>query len=142
MARIKKLAEWQDRDHPSAATSLLEGLKECFTINRLGVPPLLRRCLATTNIVESPRPGVRILTLLVTHRQSGKMVIRWLASAFIRTEEKFNKIIGYRDLWTLDAILNDTQPAAAQVAAKYHQPNRLPPLSTTRGTYSLECLFP
>ena len=33
-----------------------EGMEECFTINRLGVPPSLHRCLATTNIVES-RPG-------------------------------------------------------------------------------------
>jgi hypothetical protein len=37
MARIRKLAEWLDRDYPSAAASLLEGLEECFTINRLGL---------------------------------------------------------------------------------------------------------
>jgi hypothetical protein len=45
------------------------------------------------------------------------MVIRWPASAFIGTEKRFNKIMGYRDLWTLKAILNDAQPATAQVAA-------------------------
>jgi hypothetical protein len=45
------------------------------------------------------------------------MVIRWLASVFIRTEEKFNKIMGYRDLWGLEAILNDAQPTAEKVAA-------------------------
>ena len=117
MARIRKLAEWLDRDYPSAATSLLEGLEECFTINRLGVPPSLCRCLATTNIIESPHAGVRIQTRRVTHWQNGKMVIRWLASAFIRTEKRFNKIMGYRDLWTLEAILNDAQPAAGLVAA-------------------------
>jgi transposase-like protein len=117
MARIRKLAEWLDRDYPSAAASLLEGLEECFTINRLGVPPSLMRCLATTNIIESPHAGVRIQTRRVTHWQNGKMVIRWLASAFIRTEKRFNKIMGYRDLWTLEAILNDTQPATGQVAA-------------------------
>jgi hypothetical protein len=32
MARIRKLAEWLDRDYLSAAASLLEGLDECFTI--------------------------------------------------------------------------------------------------------------
>jgi transposase-like protein len=117
MARIRKLAEWLDRDYPSAATSLLEGLDECFTINRLGLPPSLLRCLATTNIIESPHAGVRIRTRRVTHWQNGKMVIRWLASAFIRTEKRFNKIMGYRDLWTLEAILNDAQPATGQVAA-------------------------
>ena len=117
MARIRKLAEWLDRDYPSAAASLLEGLDECFTINRLGLPPSLRRCLATTNIIESPHAGVRIQTRRVTHWQNGKMVIRWLASSFIRTEKRFNKIMGYRDLWALEAILNDTQPANGQVAA-------------------------
>jgi transposase-like protein len=117
MTRIRKLAEWLDRDYPSAAASLLEGLEECFTINRLGVPPSLMRCLATTNIIESPHAGVRIQTRRVTHWQNGKMVIRWLASAFIRTEKRFNKIMGYRDLWTLEAILNDVQPATGQVAA-------------------------
>ena len=117
MARIKKLAQWLDEKYPSAAASLLEGMEECFTINRLGLPPSLLRCLATTNIIESPHAGVRIQTRRVTHWQNGKMVIRWLASAFIRTEKRFNKIMGYRDLWTLEAILNDAQPATGQVAA-------------------------
>jgi len=118
MARIRKLAEWLDRGYPSSvAASLLEGLEECFTINRLGVPPSLMRCLATTNIIESLHAGVRIQTRRATHLQNGRMVIRWLDSAFIRTEKRLNKIMGYRDLWTLEAILNDTQPATGQVAA-------------------------
>ena len=53
MARMKKLAEWLERDYPSAAASLTEGLEECFTINRLDVPPSLHRCLATTNVMSS-----------------------------------------------------------------------------------------
>lgn len=117
ISRIKKLAAWLDNSYPSAASSLLEGLEECFTINRLGLPPTLARCLATTNIIESPHAGVRIQTRRVTHWQNGKMVIRWLASALIRTEKRFNKIMGYRDLWVLEAILNDAQPAVQQVAA-------------------------
>ena len=117
MARIRRLAEWLERDHPPAAGSLLEGLEECFTINQLGLPPTLCRCLATTNIIESPHAGVRIQTRRVTHWQNGNMVMRWLASAFIRTEKRFNKIMGHRDLWILEAILNDVQPATGQVAA-------------------------
>jgi transposase-like protein len=117
MARIKKLAAWLDRKYPSAASSLVEGLEECFTINRLGLPLSLLCCLATTNIIESPHAGVRIQTRRVTHWQNGAMVTRWLASAFIRTEKRFNKIMGYRDLWTLEAILNPAQADAAQVAA-------------------------
>jgi hypothetical protein len=59
----------------------------------------------------------RIQTRPVTHWQNGKMVIRWLASAFFRTEKRFNKIMGDRDLWTMEATLNNTQPATGQVAA-------------------------
>ena len=117
MARIKKLAAWLDQKYPSAASSLVEGLEECFTINRLDVPPSLCRCLATTNIIESPHAGVRIQTRRVTHWQNGNMVLRWMASAFLRTEKRFNKIMGYRDLWALEAILNPAQHASAEVAA-------------------------
>ena len=59
MARLRKLAAWLEQEHPVAAASLREGLEECFTINRLGVPPSLHRCLATTNLIESPQSGVR-----------------------------------------------------------------------------------
>jgi transposase-like protein len=117
MARIKKLAAWLDEKYPSAASSLVESLEECFTINRLDVPPSLCRCLATTNIIESPHAGVRIQTRRVTHWQNGNMVLRWMASAFLRTEKRFNKIMGYRDLWALEAILNPAQHASEEVAA-------------------------
>jgi transposase-like protein len=117
MSRIRKLAEWLEREHPSAAASLLEGLEECFTINRLGLPPSLMRCLATTNIIESPHAGVRIRTRRVTRWQNGSMVRRWMASAFLRTEKNFRRIMGYKELWALEAILNPAQSAATQVAA-------------------------
>jgi len=116
MARIKKLAAWLDNSYPSAASSLLEGLQECFTINRLDIPPALHRCLATTNIIESPHAGVRIQTRRVTHWQNGKMVLRWMASAFLRTEKRFNRIMGHRDLWALEAILNPSATASQKAA--------------------------
>ena len=37
--RKRKLAEWMEREYPSAAVSLRAGLEECFTINRLGLQP-------------------------------------------------------------------------------------------------------
>ena len=117
MARIRKLADWLEREYPSAVASLLEGLEECFTINRLGVPPSLQRCLATTNIIESPHAGVRIRTRRVTYWQNGSMVRRWMASAFLRTEKNFRRIMGYRELWTLEAILSESQFATQQAVA-------------------------
>ena len=116
MARIKKLAAWLDQKYPQAAASLMEGLEECFTINRLDIPPALHRCLATTNIIESPHAGVRIQTRRVTHWQNGRMVLRWMASAFLRTEKRFKRIMGHRDLWALEAILNPTATANEKAA--------------------------
>ena len=117
MARLEKLAEWLDREYASAAASLREGMEECFTINRLDVPPSLHRCLATTNIIESPHAGVRMRTRRVSRWRDAKMVKRWAASAFLATEKNFRKIMGYRDLWALDAILNGSKSDARQEAA-------------------------
>ncbi|MGA3373989.1 MAG: site-specific integrase [Terracidiphilus sp.] len=85
-----------------AAASLHEGLEEYFTIDRLGVPPILQRCLATTDIIESPHAGVRIRTRRVTNWQNGTMARRWMASALLRTEKKFRRIMGYKELWALE----------------------------------------
>ena len=46
MQKLEQLARWLERAHPSAAASPREGLQEMFTINRLGLPPRLRKCLA------------------------------------------------------------------------------------------------
>lgn len=116
MARMKMLAQWLERDYPAAAASLLEGLEDCFTINRLDVPPSLHRCLATTNVIESPHSGVRMRTRRVCRWRDSAMVKRWMASAFLATEKNFRKIMGYRDLWALDAILHGSKSAARREA--------------------------
>lgn len=116
MARMKKLAEWLERDYRAAAASLREGLEECFTINRLDVPPSLPRCLASTNLIESPHSGVRMRTRRVCRWRDSGMVKRWMASAFLATEKNFRKIMGYRDLWALDAILSGSKSAARREA--------------------------
>lgn len=116
-ARLKKLAEWLEREYPSAASSLLEGMEECFTINRLDVPPSLHRCLATTNIIESPHAGVRMRTRRVCRWRDSGMVKRWMASALLATEKNFRKIMGYRDLWALEAILNGSKSVTRREVA-------------------------
>jgi transposase-like protein len=105
--RLKLQAEWLQDEYPSAAASLREGLEETFTINRLSLTPSLRRCLATTNLIESPGAGVRLRTGRVTNWKSGSMVLRWAATAYLETEQKFRKLMGYRDLWMLQAFLDD-----------------------------------
>jgi putative transposase len=83
---------------------LLEGLEECFTINRLELPPTLHRCLATTNVIESSQWGMRRRTGRI-YRWRANMPQRWVAAAFLETEKHFRRIMGYRELWALKAIL-------------------------------------
>ena len=66
----------------------------------------LRRCLGTTNIVESPTSGVRLRTRRVTNWKNGQMVLRWAATAYLETEKSFRRIIGYQELWILKAALD------------------------------------
>jgi transposase-like protein len=105
MARMEKLAQWIEREWPAAAASLREGLEETFTINRLGLPPSLHRCLATTNLIESPQSGVRKRTGNVCRWRDAHMVLRWVAGAYLATEKHFRRIQGYQDLWVLAAAL-------------------------------------
>ena len=111
-AKLEHLARWLERDHPSAATSLREGLGEMFTINRLGLPAALRRCLGTTNLIDSTHSGARQKTRRVTNWKNGEMALRWAAGAFIETEKSYRKILGYRHLWILKAHLDDQEPVA------------------------------
>jgi len=59
------------RSNESALRSLDEGLEETLTVHRLGVSPMLRRTLATTNMLES--------VFSLVEQRTGK-VDRWRSS--------------------------------------------------------------
>jgi transposase-like protein len=108
--RLEQIARFLERDHESAARSLREGMAEMFTLQRLQLPPSLYKCLATTNVIESPQGGVARRTANVTRWRDQEMVERWVASAWLLTEKHFHKIDGHRDLWTLANILGRPVP--------------------------------
>ncbi len=62
IAKLTQHAKWLRQQHPDAATSLLEGLEESFTVNRLKLTAAPIRCLSTTNIIENPNGAVRRVT--------------------------------------------------------------------------------
>jgi transposase-like protein len=110
--KLEQLALWLEREHPSAAASLREGLDELFTINRLDLPPRLRKCLATTNLIDSTHSGVRQKTRRITNWKNGAMVLRWSAAAFLATEKSYRRIIGHEHLWILKAHLDEDDTVA------------------------------
>jgi transposase-like protein len=109
MRKIEQYAGWLERQWPSAAGSLREGLAEMFTINRLNLPSSLRRCLGTTNLIDSTDSGVRQRTRRVTNWQHGNMALRWAAAGFVETEKNYRRIMGYQQLWMLKAALDEPQ---------------------------------
>jgi putative transposase len=117
-ARLEQLAQWYEKDWPQAAASLREGLAETFTVNGMGLPAPLRRCLCTTNLIESPGSGVRLRTRRVCRWRDGTMVLRWAATAMRATEEHFRRILGFEQLWKLKAYLDEDQEAAAVAAQR------------------------
>ena len=103
--RLEQIARQLEYDHESAARSLREGMKEMFTLQRLQIPATLHKCLATTNIIESPHSGVRRRTHNVSRWRDSAMVERWVASAWLLTEKHFRRVDGHEHLWTLATIL-------------------------------------
>jgi len=120
IAKLEQYASWLEREWPGAAASLREGLEELFTVNRLGLTRSLRRCLGTTNLIDNGHSAARERMHRVKHWQSGEMALRWTAAAFEAASKGFRRIMGYQDIWMLEAVLDErdrdktiARPAAA-----------------------------
>ncbi len=111
IAKLMQHAKWLRQQHPDAAASLLEGLEESFTVNRLNLTPALMRCLSTTNIIENPNGAVRRVTNRVSRWRDADMVMRWMATAYLEAERCFRRIQGYRELWVLSTALGRSKSA-------------------------------
>ncbi len=123
----KKLLENLERalrgSHPGAAGSLLEGLDETLTVIDFGLPVMLERTLATTNMIENVNGSVRRVTRNVKRWRDGSMVLRWLAVGLHEAQKGFRRVRGYKGLVRLvvalrhrDAKLDDAIDHAADVA--------------------------
>jgi transposase-like protein len=84
--------------NPSAADSLAEGLEETLTIQELGVHARLRRSLASTNGIESSFSVVETICKQVKRWQGSDHRLRWVASAMLYVETRWNRLHGYRHL--------------------------------------------
>jgi transposase-like protein len=115
-AALEKLFRQLQRINPSAARSLEEGREETLTLHRLGVGPLLRRSLSTTNIIESCLSTVDHVSRNVKRWQGGDHRVRWAAAGLLEAEKKFRKVKGYRELKELAAKLNPHSTPQQQVA--------------------------
>ncbi|MEX3583214.1 MAG: transposase, partial [Burkholderia sp.] len=106
LVRLKTQAAWLKIDHPDATASLLEGLEETFTVNRLDLTPRLIRSLATTNLIENPNGAVRRVSGRVDRYRDVDMAMRWAAAGFLEAEKRFRKLGGTDELWMLAVALH------------------------------------
>ena len=119
---IYKLHDELIQENPSAAGSLVEGLDETLTLLELRITPRLRNTLSSTNAIESGFSTVEKICTQVKRWQGGDHRLRWVASAILFAESKWNKIHGYRHMPVLVKALETawrqrTGKAAAAVAA-------------------------
>jgi len=72
----RNLARRLEHDAPGVRDSILEGLDEILTVNRLGLPAELRRSLACTNIIENMNGTVRRVCSNVKQWREVAMALR------------------------------------------------------------------
>jgi len=96
-----------DRINPSAARSLEEGMEETLTVHKLRMPEMLRKSLASTNIIESAFSVAEDLCRRVKRWREGDHRERWAGSALLLAESKFRRVKGYKEIPNLLTALED-----------------------------------
>jgi len=102
---LRNLARRLDREAPGVAASILEGLDEMVTVNRLGLPTSLRRSLACTNSIENMMGTVRRVCRNVKRWRNAAMALRWTVAGMMEAAKGFRRLKAYRYLPVLRAAL-------------------------------------
>jgi len=116
-SELLKTIRWLRSINESAANSLEEGIEETLTMHKLNLPEILRKSLATTNVIESALSIVRARTARVKNWRKGKgQVSRWTAAGLLIAEDRMNKIRGHKYLTLLVEKLRKKVETAEAVA--------------------------
>jgi len=98
------------------AASLREGLRELVTMNELGLPARLRRCLGSTNLIG--RLACRAAPEGAGDPLAGRRHCAPVVGlALAETANSYRRIMGNDQLWMLKAHLDDDAETTAPVAA-------------------------
>jgi putative transposase len=112
-AALQRLARELAAVNESASRSLLEGLEEILTLQRLGLSEELGRSFKTTNVIESLNAGIGQRTDKVDHWRNSNQIQRWVAAAALDVEQRLHKVSGYKHLAKLQAALQTIDQAKA-----------------------------
>jgi len=102
---LRNLARRLEHEAPGVAASILEGLDEMLTVNRLGLPAQLRRSLACTNGIENMNGTVRRVCRNVKRWRNAAMTLRWTAAGMMEATKGFRRLKAHKQLPILKAAL-------------------------------------
>jgi transposase-like protein len=103
--QIETLARQLEGEHPTAASSLEEGLDETLTVLTLGIGGALLRTLSSTHPIENMQGTIKRVTRNVKRCRDGRMVLRWVGVAVLEAESHFRRIKGHREMPALIAAI-------------------------------------
>jgi putative transposase len=102
---LRNLARRLEQEAPGVAASILEGLDEILTVNRLGLSAQLRRSLACTNSIENVMGTVRRVCRNVKRWRNAAMALRWTAAGMLEAAKGFRRLKAHKQLPILKAAL-------------------------------------
>jgi putative transposase len=114
---LRKTAQWLEPSWPMAAASLLEGLEETLTVQKLNLPPGLCRIFCNTNLIENCFSQAAHRTHQVKRWNGPRMIMRWTAAALLAAEKNFRRIKGCEQLTLLEKVLHEQQSTPTLNAA-------------------------
>ena len=102
---MRNLARRLEHEAPGVAGSILEGIDEMLTVNRLGLPAQLRRSLACTNSIENVMGTVRRVCRNVKRWRNASMALRWTSAGMMEATKGFRRLKAHKQLPILKAAL-------------------------------------
>jgi transposase-like protein len=102
---LRNLARRLEHEAPGVAGSILEGIDEMLTVNRLGLPAQLRRSLACTNSIENVMGTVRRVCRNVKRWRNASMALRWTAAGMMEATKGFRRLKAHKQLPILKTAL-------------------------------------
>lgn len=93
--------------NPSAAASLAEGLEDTLMVVDLDLDRRLRNSLSSTNSIESSFSVVERICRQVKRWQGSDHRLRWVGSALLYAESRWNRIRGYQSIPRLVTALEN-----------------------------------
>jgi transposase-like protein len=102
---LRNLARRLEPEARGVAASILEGLDEMLTVNRLGLPAQLRRSLACTNSIENMMGTVRRVCRNIKRWRNAAMALRWTAAGMMEAAKGFRRLKAHKQLPILKAAL-------------------------------------